>query len=130
MLCLNLPLESSTIRSEISYLFFWCCQCCCCFYIWIFFHKNSQITRLQGKGKTISHSSLPLPHASQTLRKKPGENHGDLTFAYSLCPKPLLYERKVLKTKLRVIIWCLGKGAYLTISTAQKRTETFSTRPK
>ena len=35
------------------------------FSIWVFFHKHSRITRLQGKGEGIS--SLPLPPASQTL---------------------------------------------------------------
>ena len=40
------------------------------FSTWVFFHKHSRITGLQGKGEGIL---LPLPPASQTLRQQPGD---------------------------------------------------------
>ena len=79
----------------------------CLFFFFLGFHSRTftiHRTAAEG-GRFFFNSSLPLPPASQTLRRWPGDYCRELTSAYSQQPDSnrefLVSERKLLTTKLR-----------------------------
>ena len=77
-----------------------------CFFFFLsgfFFTNTHDSQESRGRGGFLFNSSLPLPHASKTLRYQLGDYCRELTSAQSQQPdsnrEPLVSERKSLTTK-------------------------------
>ena len=97
------------------------------FSVWVFFHKLSRITGMQGEEEGIS---LTPHYHFHPLPNQPGDYCRELTSAHSLQPdsnqEPLVSQRKSLTTKLRALtrnyVWKIRQN-YVTNITLELRQE-------